>query len=477
MRGGRYARAFDREAWAQRANDIRAHVPMSKVVEATFKVPLKKAGTDEWTMLCPYHSESTPSFTVNDAKGFCHCFGCGVHLDAIGLIRREQGLSYTAAIELLEAENGLAHLKASKPVAPAPKAPQREDLDKAARVEKLWKSRVEIKPGSPVDLYLRGRGILPPASYGFGDAAVNGGWPADLAYVPSLWHGEEKVRMPGMIAALRRAGDLVAVHRTYLRITGVGVTKAGTKRDKAMYGDVRGAFIRLADDAERMVGGEGIETSLSAMQLFRRAGLAFGTSGAMQRVEPPFHCTDFIYAADWSRTNKVGEISAWKGAKAFGKGRRIAVKLPAAARDHDKADFNDELRARTSPPAPASVPAGARSTTGGRPPQGAPPRQVLSRPAAPPVVLPPKQRAWSPDVRELDRMEVRERLQDLKRIEREAWLRYAKAGDARDKIARATPVDPAALRRAERELQAAGEAWKVACAATQKAAEGQRRIA
>jgi hypothetical protein len=45
-------------------------------------VKLEKAGR-EHKGCCPFHSEKTPSFTVNDEKGFYHCFGCGAHGDAI----------------------------------------------------------------------------------------------------------------------------------------------------------------------------------------------------------------------------------------------------------------------------------------------------------------------------------------------------------------------------------------------------------
>lgn len=49
--------------------------------------------------LCPFHKEKTPSFTVNDEKGFYHCFGCGVHGDAISFIMETETLSYPEAVE------------------------------------------------------------------------------------------------------------------------------------------------------------------------------------------------------------------------------------------------------------------------------------------------------------------------------------------------------------------------------------------
>lgn len=49
------------------------------------EVTLKKQG-GEWVGCCPFHSDRTPSFHVVPAKGFVHCFGCGVHYDAIGYV-------------------------------------------------------------------------------------------------------------------------------------------------------------------------------------------------------------------------------------------------------------------------------------------------------------------------------------------------------------------------------------------------------
>ena len=78
---------------------------MSEVVGK--RIVLKKFGR-EWKACCPFHSEKSPSFTVNDEKGFYHCFGCGAHGDAIEFIRKHERLSYPESIETLAREAGLA---------------------------------------------------------------------------------------------------------------------------------------------------------------------------------------------------------------------------------------------------------------------------------------------------------------------------------------------------------------------------------
>src|SRR5476649_2877690 len=212
MKTDRMSAAYDREAWSKRANEIRAHIPVSKVVGRV--VTLKKAGK-EFSGLCPFHNEKSPSFFVNDGKRFYHCFGCGEHGDAIGFLMRRQGLDFKGAVELLESENGLRHLEASRPAPPPPKTPQAEDVRKAEAVARIWQQTVH---DPAVDHYLRGRGLVAPAQYGFGDAEINAGWPIDLRFHARLYHSIEKRELPAMVAAFRNPdGSLAALHRTYLK--------------------------------------------------------------------------------------------------------------------------------------------------------------------------------------------------------------------------------------------------------------------
>ncbi|MBR0882912.1 hypothetical protein JQ608_38480 [Bradyrhizobium liaoningense] len=63
-------------------------------------VELRKKGA-EYTGLCPFHGERTPSFTVSPAKGFYHCFGCGAHGDAISFLMQHGGLDFPEAVQHL----------------------------------------------------------------------------------------------------------------------------------------------------------------------------------------------------------------------------------------------------------------------------------------------------------------------------------------------------------------------------------------
>ena len=85
-------------------DDIRARLPVSQVVGR--KVALKKKGR-EWSGLSPFKVERTPSFFVNDQKGFYHCFASGEHGDIFTFLMKTEGLSFPEAVERLAEEAGV----------------------------------------------------------------------------------------------------------------------------------------------------------------------------------------------------------------------------------------------------------------------------------------------------------------------------------------------------------------------------------
>ena len=86
-------------------DELRGRVALSSVVGR--RVKLQRAGR-EFKACCPFHNEKTPSFTVNDEKGFYHCFGCGAHGDVVRFVIEQEGLPFRDAVERLAAEAGLA---------------------------------------------------------------------------------------------------------------------------------------------------------------------------------------------------------------------------------------------------------------------------------------------------------------------------------------------------------------------------------
>lgn len=85
-------------------DEVRARTTLSSLIARTVK--LDKAGP-EFKACCPFHQEQTPSFTVNDDKGFYHCFGCAAHGDAIRWLTDHGGLEFLDAVRQLVDEAGM----------------------------------------------------------------------------------------------------------------------------------------------------------------------------------------------------------------------------------------------------------------------------------------------------------------------------------------------------------------------------------
>lgn len=85
-------------------DELRTRVSIVDVVGA--KVKLIRKGK-EHSGLCPFHNEKTPSFTVNEAKGFYHCFGCGAHGDIIKFEMEANNLPFIDVVKKLSDKAGM----------------------------------------------------------------------------------------------------------------------------------------------------------------------------------------------------------------------------------------------------------------------------------------------------------------------------------------------------------------------------------
>ena len=137
-------------------DELRARLNLSDVVGR--KVSLKRRSGSEYAGLCPFHNEKTPSFTVNDKKGFYHCFGCGEHGDAVGFVMKTEGLSFPESVEKLAREVNL----------PVPRSTpaERERVERASTLQEVvelatrwFQKQLRLPVGRQGLDYLRGRGL------------------------------------------------------------------------------------------------------------------------------------------------------------------------------------------------------------------------------------------------------------------------------------------------------------------------------
>ncbi|MCP5387040.1 MAG: DNA primase [Novosphingobium sp.] len=134
-------------------DELRARITLSSVIGRTTR--LTKAG-HEFKACCPFHNEKSPSFTVNDQKGFYHCFGCGAHGDAIRWMTDQRGLSFMDAVKELAAEAGM------EVPAPDPRAAQRAEQqaglhDVLSAAQDFYRAQLDAGEGAKARAYLGSR--------------------------------------------------------------------------------------------------------------------------------------------------------------------------------------------------------------------------------------------------------------------------------------------------------------------------------
>ncbi len=136
-------------------DELRSRLTLSEIVGR--RVALKRKGR-EHSGLCPFHNEKTPSFTLNDQKGFFHCFGCGAHGDVVGFVMRSEGLAFPEAVERLAREAGLA-LPVASP-AERERVQQAASLQEVVEKAAMWFERqLWSAAGAGALDYLRRRGL------------------------------------------------------------------------------------------------------------------------------------------------------------------------------------------------------------------------------------------------------------------------------------------------------------------------------
>jgi len=136
-------------------DEIRARLPVSSVVGK--RVKLIKAGR-EFKGLSPFNAEKSPSFFVNDQKGFYHDFSSGKHGDIFSFVMETEGLGFAEAVERLASDAGVTLPKASV------EAEQQEQrakglVDVMALAQAFFEATLKGAGGGRARNYLEGRGL------------------------------------------------------------------------------------------------------------------------------------------------------------------------------------------------------------------------------------------------------------------------------------------------------------------------------
>jgi len=161
--------------------DLLARVDIVDVIER--HLTLKKGGANYFAC-CPFHGEKTPSFSISPSKQFYHCFGCGVHGNAIGFLMEYSGLSFVEAVRELAQQVGMEVPQEPGDAPRGHKAGEHEPLleamDKAARFY-----REQLKQSPQAIEYLKRRGLTGEIAARFGIGFAPSGWQALQAVFPN----------------------------------------------------------------------------------------------------------------------------------------------------------------------------------------------------------------------------------------------------------------------------------------------------
>lgn len=144
-------------------DELRARLSVSEVVGK--RVKLKKAGR-EWKGLSPFQQEKTPSFYVNDQKGFYHDFSSGKHGDIITFVMETDGLPFAEAVERLASMAGLP-LPAVTPDAARHEQRRRTLHDVMELAAKFFSETLASRVGAKARGYLADRAISPATQLQF----------------------------------------------------------------------------------------------------------------------------------------------------------------------------------------------------------------------------------------------------------------------------------------------------------------------
>ncbi len=124
-------------------------------------VKLKKAGAQNYSGLCPFHNEKTPSFSVHATRQFYHCFGCGVSGDVFSFVQKIENVTFPEAVSAVAQKLGIAlpKLTFSSPAEAEDAKLRTVLLEIHERAVAFFQECLRRPEGARAREYLAGRGL------------------------------------------------------------------------------------------------------------------------------------------------------------------------------------------------------------------------------------------------------------------------------------------------------------------------------
>jgi DNA primase len=143
------------------AQTVKQQADIVKVIEGYIR--LRKAGSQNYTGLCPFHKEKSPSFSVHAVRQFYHCFGCGVSGDVFSFVGKIENVGFPEAVRIVAGKCGIPLPKReySSPEEAAEARRRRTLLDLHETATAWFQEQLSGPEGAVAREYLAGRGLTP----------------------------------------------------------------------------------------------------------------------------------------------------------------------------------------------------------------------------------------------------------------------------------------------------------------------------
>ena len=143
------------------AQTVKQQVDIVKVIESYIR--LRKAGAQNYSGLCPFHKEKSPSFSVHAVRQFYHCFGCGVSGDVFSFVGKIENVGFPEAVRIVAQKSGIPLPKRefSSPEEAAGARLRGKLLDLHEAAAGWFEEQLRGPEGAVAREYLAGRGLTP----------------------------------------------------------------------------------------------------------------------------------------------------------------------------------------------------------------------------------------------------------------------------------------------------------------------------
>jgi DNA primase len=178
------------------AQTVKQQTDIVKVIEGYIR--LRKAGAQNYSGLCPFHKEKSPSFSVHAVRQFYHCFGCGVSGDVFSFVGKIENVGFPEAVRIVAQKSGIPLPKRefSSPEEAAGARMRAKLLDLHESATAWFEEQLRGPEGAVAREYLAGRGLTPEGIKTF-----------RIGYAPDSFHAlEEWLSRMADQEALRASG-------------------------------------------------------------------------------------------------------------------------------------------------------------------------------------------------------------------------------------------------------------------------------